>query len=141
MTRTRRRPRSPLCATEDQVHLGVVEALVRALPGAVVHHSPNQQAWSALDRALAERVVGKLKRMGMVPGFADLIVLWRGMAWCVEVKTETGRQQETQRDFERGCTRNRIPYRIVRSVDDAVAVAKEIRAAERNFVGYVEPMG
>lgn len=60
-----------------------------------------------------------LKKMGLTPGVADLVILADGRAYCMEVKTAEGEQSRAQRTFERRCHEIGVPYRIVRSVEEA----------------------
>jgi len=61
-----------------------------------------------------------LKKMGLTPGVSDLIVLHNGRAFCLEVKTGTGRQSAAQVTFQTAVERIGVPYQVVRSVDEAI---------------------
>ena len=61
-----------------------------------------------------------LKKMGLTPGVSDLIVLHNGRAFCLEVKTGTGRQSAEQVTFQTAVERIGVPYQVVRSVDEAI---------------------
>ncbi len=78
-----------------------------------------------LRQSLICALLTNLKKIGLLPGVSDLIVLHAGRAYCLEVKTETGRQSDSQRLFEAACIRCGVPYAIVRSVDDAIKKLKE----------------
>lgn len=64
--------------------------------------------------------VARMKYMGARAGIPDLIiVLGCGRVAWVEIKTPTGRMQESQRYFERICADHGHTYSVWRSVDDA----------------------
>lgn len=67
----------------------------------------------------------KFKKMGMTPGFSDLVIGWQGRMFCMEVKNEKGKQSENQERFEQWCSSCGIPYRVVRSLDEAQSVMVE----------------
>jgi hypothetical protein len=59
----------------------------------------------------------RLKKMGLLPGAADLVVL-SDQVHFIEVKTPTGRQTDTQWAFEQVVKVHGHHYHIVRSLDD-----------------------
>lgn len=64
----------------------------------------------------------KLKAEGVVAGVADLILLKKNSehaALLIEMKTRTGRQRDTQKEWESAvCENNEYKYIICRSFDD-----------------------
>ncbi len=64
-----------------------------------------------------------LKRSGMRPGFPDLILIQRtadgSRVGFFEVKREGGKMSPEQIAFSDQCTDWRLPFAVVRSVDDA----------------------
>lgn len=112
---------------EGPIHQAVLECLRLYFPGAIIHHSPNEQAMSGLSREMAARITAKLKKMGMVPGFADLVVMWRSRMLLVEVKAGSA-QSNSQREFQANAEANGVRYVLVRSVDDAAAAARSWKA-------------
>lgn len=74
----------------------------------LVHNTPRNK----LDGA-------RLKAMGMVAGVSDLVFFAPdGQVFAIEVKTDTGRQQPVQKDWQRKVESVGIKYVIVRSVED-----------------------
>lgn len=64
-------------------------------------------------------VASKLKAEGVRAGVADLILMCGfGNIVFIEMKTEKGKQQESQIVFERMCNKNGYIYKIVRSFED-----------------------
>lgn len=61
----------------------------------------------------------KLKATGLLAGAADLILIYNGKVLFMEVKTDTGRQSDSQVDFEHRIHDNGLKYYIVRSLDEA----------------------
>lgn len=61
--------------------------------------------------------------MGLKPGVSDLIAFIpdRGVTF-IEVKTPTGKQSAAQERFQARCKTYGVPYHIVRSVPDAMAL-------------------
>ena len=71
----------------------------------------------------------RMKQEGMQSGVADLcIMLDRGRAAWLELKTERGTQSDTQKGFEAICKRLGHPYCVARTIDQAVAFLKGIGA-------------
>ena len=60
-----------------------------------------------------------LKKMGLTPGCSDLIIGWNCRMFAMEVKTATGEQSDNQMFFESWCQSCGVPYRVVRSLDEA----------------------
>lgn len=57
-------------------------------------------------------------------GHADLVVYKRGRAWMLEVKRPGGKPSESQVRFAECCTRYGIPYHVVTSPEEALAVLR-----------------
>lgn len=67
-----------------------------------------------------------LKKMGLLPGISDLcIVKEGGKFYGMEVKTEKGMLSVSQRYFHGWCKDHKVPYTVVRSVDDVMRVLRE----------------
>jgi hypothetical protein len=82
----RRRP-------EAQLHAAVVEHLrLRAEPDVLWLHCPNGERRDKITGA-------KLKRMGVVPGTADLLFWHRGNSYALELKSLGGRLSDAQLEF------------------------------------------
>ena len=111
---------------EAAIQVAIVRYLRLALPGAVIHASPGgaKLAGNARDRGIA---MHKLKSMGMLVGFPDLIVLWRGSLFALEVKRSGEDPDEDQLWVGRRIVANGGKWAVVRSVDDAKACLAEWR--------------
>jgi hypothetical protein len=85
---------------------------------------PNESITSGKTGADFGRAIN-LKKMGVLPGVSDLIIGCRGKMYCLEVKNEKGKQSDRQKNFEQWCAECKIPYVLVRSVDDVHGALKE----------------
>ena len=85
---TRKRREYP----EFPIHAACYQFLVTALRNAVVFHPANE---GEREEYQAER----LKRLGLLPGVADLIVITGGRVYAIEVKAPGGRMTEAQLRF------------------------------------------
>ena len=94
-----------------------------AMPGWVWTHLPMGERRDALTGA-------RLKRMGVQPGWPDLILLPpRGdhrtsSPYFMEVKRVGGKLSEHQAAFKRWCMLNGYPHEVVHSVGEAVEILK-----------------
>ena len=61
-----------------------------------------------------------LKKEGVMAGVSDLIILLPNKAIFVEIKTDKGRQQETQKLFEEKVKGLGFDYLVWRNIDDAI---------------------
>jgi len=102
----------------------VLDYLRLALPGALIHHSPQELGLSGPEVA---RQIARSKHLGMVVGYPDLVVLWRGQPWYFEVKSEGGRLTDAQRAVGRIIEEQGGRFAVVRSVDDAAECVREWR--------------
>jgi VRR-NUC domain-containing protein len=85
--------RHPRQRPEAQLHTAVVEHLrLRAKPSVLWLHPPNGGARDARTGAM-------LKRMGVLPGAADLLLWHEGNGFALELKAPGGRLSEAQLEF------------------------------------------
>lgn len=102
---------------EQTIHAAVVRHLnLRGAPGLVFFHVTNNPR-SARDGA-------RLKRLGVRPGVADLILLHRGNAFALELKTESGRLTETQDEFGSAWTHAGGYWCVARGLEHALKILK-----------------
>ena len=78
-----------------------------------------------VKKAIVAAMMAIMKKMGLIPGVADLVLVKNGRAYFMEVKTEKGRQSKVQGIFERRAGEVGSLYAIVRSLDEAVWTMKE----------------
>jgi hypothetical protein len=87
---------------------------------------------SALDKKCYEEVLlrgGMLMRLRPPPqGVPDrLLLLPGGHVVFVEMKISTGRVQPGQRDFLKELSRMKVPWRVIRSFDEFVALLDQLQ--------------
>ena len=73
------------------------------------------------------RLIMWLKKMGMIKGAGDLVLLYSGgHAAILECKSAVGRQSESQIDFETWVRRPgvEVPYYIIRSLKELETVLR-----------------
>lgn len=71
--------------------------------------------------------VAQMKAQGLLPGVADLILFipqpdGKAHPFCLELKSETGRQASEQRAFEQSCVEIGVPYALADNIDEALAI-------------------
>jgi hypothetical protein len=107
-------------ASEDIIHVSILDLLETVLPkdATPAWHTPNGGKRGAKSGRM-------MKKLGTRAGFPDLAFLWRGKFYALEVKTSTGQQRVSQRDWEKHITDAGGYYEIVRSVEETVIVLKK----------------
>ena len=101
---------------EGQIHRAVVAQLhARAKPDALWFHVPNGGRRNPIEGA-------QFKRMGVLAGVADLIILHRGHAYGLELKSETGRPSVAQMEFMSRLTQAGGFGCITQGLDRAISV-------------------
>ena len=113
--------RNPVTAfAESRIQCAIVKFLSHALPKTCLFYSVPNGGYG-LPKATAAR----LKREGLRPGVADLVILRQG-GWTayVEVKTDDGEQSDAQIEFADWCGENGVEYAVVRSIDDVEAALR-----------------
>ena len=97
------------------IHKAIVQHFRIRLPDDCLWlHIPNGEKRSP-------RTGARLKAMGVRPGAADLIIIWRGQIICMEIKAPKGRQEPAQRDFAELAMKAGARYIIATSSAEALA--------------------
>ena len=65
-----------------------------------------------------------LQGLGSFAGVPDRIMHWRRAVIYLEIKTATGKLSLAQQTFKEQCERDKIPYLVVRSIEDLEAILK-----------------
>jgi len=110
-----RRPQPKRRDVEGPIHRSVIAYLRAMLPGAVIHHSPNEVGVKGRDIA---RAIAKAKHNGMLVGFPDIIVIWRGHVWTFEVKAPGNYPTAEQTEVGEMIRAQGVKWAVVRSIDD-----------------------
>ena len=58
------------------------------------------------------------KALGLIAGRSDLVFYYMGIAYMIEIKTETGTQQPAQKKWEETIKAQGFKYYIVRSLEE-----------------------
>lgn len=67
----------------------------------------------------------KLKAEGVLAGVSDLIHVYDGGVQFIEIKTPKGKQQQSQKDFEKNVTNLGHTYYVVRDIYEFIEVIKK----------------
>lgn len=105
--------------SETQIQRQLLAWLKTVCPSAIVFAVPNGEHRNKITAA-------KLKGQGVKAGAADLIVVKDGVIAFVEVKTDKGRLSDAQKNFRDQCAEHRVPYAVVRGINDLRAFLSEI---------------
>lgn len=85
-------------------------------------HVPNE---SVVHERMDVVRIKRKQGLGMINGAPDFVVTNGEKTVFIELKTDKGRQAETQKLFEKWCSKHGITYEICRSVDDVSLVLRE----------------
>lgn len=101
---------------EQQLQRAVAQYLDAVLPADVVWFHPPNGGF----RTKAE--AGIFKALGVKPGVPDIVIIWRGRAYFIELKATDGRLSQSQGEMhirlQNACT----DVYLCRSVDDVRVV-------------------
>lgn len=100
---------------ESQIQKQIVNAVRLLYPKSLLFSVPNEARRS-------KATGGILKASGMVSGVSDLIFIHKGNVVFFEVKTETGKQAESQKLFEENITKQGFKYFVVRSANETLNI-------------------
>ena len=68
----------------------------------------------------------KLKATGLISGIPDIIFVWKGKAYGIEIKTPIGKLSSRQMDIHKRWADNNIPIHIIRSVEEGISLIESI---------------
>lgn len=113
---------------EQDIHKAIAQYLDLALDDGVRWFHPPNGGMMKINHAR------NLKAMGQKAGTPDIVIIdgrQAGTVLFIEVKSETGAQSKEQKAFQNWCKLYEIPYRICRSVDDAIQFCELFRLTKR----------
>jgi hypothetical protein len=124
--RVRRAPPAP----EFLFHVMIADVLARwAAPGWLHTHLP-------MGELRTPATAGRLKRMGVKPGWPDFILLSpNGLAHFLELKRKGGKLSEHQTEFAHWCLEHRCPFACVHDFDAALGQLKAWGAVRVRLAG------
>lgn len=82
------------------------------------HHSPRFLCFSVPNEGRSKQETIQKIAIGMMPGVSDLVIVSPGEVIFVEVKTPTGRQSPSQKEFQTTVEALGFRYILVRSLED-----------------------
>jgi hypothetical protein len=116
---------------EGPIHRACIDFLESVLPGAVVHHSPNEIPIAGKNIA---RAIAKAKWNGMKPGYPDIICHYADRTMLFEVKAEGNYQDKNQKAMAEKLEAQGIPYFVVRSQEDVAEALAELGIEHRGTI-------
>ena len=75
------------------------------------------------SRVLVQAAIAKA--LGLITGSSDYLFLHRAGSLSIEFKSETGTLTQSQKDFRAWCEALGVPFHVVRSREEALAVLRE----------------
>lgn len=111
--------------TESQIQIQVADWLrmYESARDFIFFAVPNEGMGAAKTGAGLGRMA-RLKRMGLRPGVADIVIIKGGKAYFLELKTPEGVQSERQSAFQADCFYVGAEYAIARSFEEAQKIVK-----------------
>ena len=67
-----------------------------------------------------------LKMMGLVAGVSDMLLIYKGTVYCLELKTEYGYQSKSQKDWERRVRAQGVMYKVIYNFEQFKSTIKDI---------------
>lgn len=123
---------------EDQMAVQFADGLrVFALQGklkAVWTHVANEMAGAGKTKdenarktsiRLAQIRYAIAKALGLISGTSDYLFLWEGGSGALEAKAPGKPQRPEQKDFQKWCEENGVPYRIFHTPKEGYLVLEE----------------
>lgn len=89
-------------------------------------HNPRYCIFSVPNDSESKEETMRKKATGLLSGVSDLIVLFPNRAVFCEVKTQTGTQSDTQKEFQTHVKNLGFEYILVRSLDEFKTKIKEL---------------
>lgn len=124
----RARPFSRPKQSEDALHRAVADHLTLVLgPDVVWFHPPNGGARS-------EREGAKFKAQGVKAGVADIVLVYQGRHYEIELKSATGKQSDSQIAWQAALEKAGGQYRLAKSVDDVKMALREFGIPTREII-------
>jgi hypothetical protein len=89
------------------------------------HHNPKHVIFAVPNDSSSKEETMRKLATGMLAGVSDFIVIQPNKVLFFEVKTETGKQQPNQKDFESSVTALGFEYYLVRSLEQFKKIITE----------------
>ena len=97
--------------------------------GIVYFSVPNEGIMTVLmmfkvPKVTCYKIISYFKKLGLLPGTNDLVLVHRGMYYGLEVKTAVGIQSHEQTLFQKNIIKAGGKYEVVRGIEDVQRVLK-----------------
>jgi hypothetical protein len=112
---------------EHNIQQAIVFYLRFALKDSLIFAVPNGIFFNSNNKKQAFAYMNKLRAEGFVSGVSDIILLYEGKTYFIEVKTKIGRLNPAQMQFKADVERLGFLYIVMRKVADAEKLVKEIK--------------
>ena len=106
---------------EGPIHRAILQYLRMQYPRALIFHPANElgMGGNPKSKAIAQ---AKDKRLGMLPGAPDIMMLFDGLFYGFEIKAAKGKVSDAQSQVGAVISRNGGRWAVVRSIGDVQAV-------------------
>ena len=109
---------------EAALHRAVAQYLTVALP--------KDAFWTTIPSGGGGKIRGaNLKRMGLKPGVPDILIVYRGLPFFIELKSKAGRVSPEQQGVMWTLGSQKISTFVCRSMDEVVDAVRKITATQR----------
>lgn len=105
---------------ESKIQKEIVRYFRYAYPKSLIYAIPNGGKRNVIEAS-------RLKSEGVLAGVSDLHVIHDGAIYFIEVKTDKGKQSESQLDFQNKVESQGFKYFIVKNVDDFIKIFDNIK--------------
>lgn len=107
---------------EHQIHAQIARLFTAEIARAG-HLSPRGVCWWSVDHAdFAGRVPGARMARGIVAGIPDMVLLFLGRAFFIELKSETGHLSDPQEELATAILWSGARYGVARDAVEALAL-------------------
>ena len=112
-----------------QTNICTYLSLIAHQTGIVYFSVPNEGIMTVLKmfkvpKITCIKIVAYFKKLGLLPGVSDLIIIWKGKAYCMEVKIKDGKMSLEQQLFKKNILVAGGKYEVVRGIEDVQRVLK-----------------
>ena len=100
---------------EDRLQAMLVKYVRLQYPSAIILHVPNEGKRTKWENA-------RLKYIGVLYGFPDLVLLYKQRTILIELKTAKGKLQDNQTEVHERLTKNGFIVHIIRDFENGKAI-------------------
>jgi len=102
---------------ENKIQQECLIYLAQKYPDNIIHSVPNESPYP-LPAQITGKIISLLQSFGMLKGAPDLIMhAPNGICYCIEIKTETGKQSPAQIQFQKRIEKINGNYIVIKSLE------------------------